>query len=211
MRMGMPDADAEANDRQRQRRCLAPAHSLTSLALGLFTFFAASAAILGSVGYLALHAVLPGGRVFGALPRMFRYHDAQPFQYIGLVAVTYGIIATAVALRWPRLAARHRPAVIVGILVATVLVASVPGGVLWKLHDMQAGYFTMGAEFWGDLLWGAATGLQAGWLVLALSLPYNLIGLLLGYLVTHAGLRLSASAAESRAAPSGGGSSSRVH
>jgi len=161
-------------------------------ALKLFTLFTASAFLLGSVGYLALHAVMPHGYVFGGLYRMFLYHESHPFQYIAVVAVTYGVIATASALRWPRLAGWRRSAAIVGIIVATVLVASVPGGVLWKIHDMQAGFFTTGARFWSDLLWGASTGLQAGWLVIALSLPYNIIGLILGYAVTHFGFRISA-------------------
>ncbi|MBM3845872.1 MAG: hypothetical protein FJ405_06260 [Verrucomicrobia bacterium] len=160
-------------------------------ALKLFALFTVGAFLLGSVGYLALHAVMPRGHVFGGLYRMFLYHESHPFQYIAVVALTYGVIATACALRWSCLAGWRRSAAIIGIIVATVLVASVPGGVLWKIHDMQAGYFTKGAQFWSDLLWGASTGLQAGWLVIALSLPYNIIGLILGYVVTHFGFRIS--------------------
>jgi hypothetical protein len=43
-----------------------------------------------------------------------------------------------------------------------------------------------------DLLWGASTGLQTGWLVIALSLPYNILGLIAGYVVTHFGFRIAA-------------------
>jgi len=138
---------------------------------------------------------MPRGHVFGGLYRMFLYHESHPFQYIAVVALTYGVIATGCALRLSRLAGWRHSAAIVGIIFATVLVASVPGGVLWKIHDMQAGYFTTGSRFWSDLLWGASTGLQVGWLVIALSLPYNIIGLILGYAVTHLGFRLSASVA----------------
>ena len=160
--------------------------------LKLFTLFATSAFLLGAVGYLALHAFMPQGHVFCGLYRMFLYHESHPFQYIAVVALTYGGVATACALRWSRLAGWRRSAAIIGTIVATVLIASVPGGVLWKIHDMQAGYFTTGARFWSDLLWGASTGLQVGWLVIAFSLPYNIIGLILGYGVTHFGFRIAA-------------------
>lgn len=163
--------------------------------LKLFTLFAVGAFLLGSVGYLALHAVMPHGYVYGRLSRMFLYHESHPFQYIAVVALTYGVIATACAFRWSRLAGWRRSAAIISIIVATVVIASVPGGVLWKIHDMQAGYFPPGARFWSDLLWGASTGLQVGWLVIALSFPYNIIGLILGYVVTHFGFRNSSALA----------------
>ncbi len=158
--------------------------------LRLFAFFATSAFVLGSLGYLALQAVMPRGYVFGRLYRMFLYHESHPFQYVAVIAVTYAGIATMCALRWPRLAGWPRFAAIVAIMVSTVLVASLPGGMLWKIHDMQAGFFTTGARFWNDLLWGASTGLQIGWLVIALSLPYNIIGLFAGYAVTRYGFRI---------------------
>ena len=165
-------------------------------ALQFFAFFTSSAFALGSVGYLALHMVLPQGYVFGGRYRMFLYHETHPLQYIAVVAVTYGSIATACVLRWSHLEGWHRFSAIVGIMIATVFVASAPGGVLWKIHDMQAGFFTMGARFWSDLLWGALTGLEVGWLVIALSFPYNIIGLIVGYTVTLFGYRIGAPAAQ---------------
>lgn len=50
---------------------------------------------------------------------------------------------------------------------------------------MQAGYFTEGARFWRDLWWGAKGGLLFGWFVILISIPYNLIGLLIGGLLLH--------------------------
>jgi len=160
----------------------------------LFAYFAASAFVLGAAGYLVLHAVMPDGYVFGDLSRMFLYHEEHPFQYIAIVALTYASIATPCAARWSRFVDWRRFVLIVGIIVATILVASVPGGVLWKIHDMQAGFFTTGTRFWNDLLWGASTGLQTGWLVIALSLPYNIIGVITGYTVTNYGLKIGAQA-----------------
>jgi hypothetical protein len=163
-------------------------------AFRLFAYFAASAFLLGAIAYLALHAIMPHGRVFGTWSRMFAYHEAHPFQYIAIIALTYASIATPCAVRWARLAGRRRIALIAGIIVATIIIASVPGGVLWKIHDMQAGFFTTGARFWGDLLWGASTGLQTGWLIIALSVPYNIIGVIIGYAVTNHGFEIEARA-----------------
>ncbi len=163
-------------------------------ALKLFAFFAASAFLLGAAGYMALHTDRPHGHVFGALPRMFLYDEDHPFQYLSVVAITYALIATACVLRWPCLVGWRRTLAIFAIMVATVLVASIPGGILWKIHDMQAGFFTTGARFWSDLFWGASTGLQVGWLVVLLSLPYNIIGLVAGYAVTSFGFKICAPA-----------------
>jgi len=141
---------------------------------------------------MGLHAVLPDGRVFGALPRMFLYHESHPFEYIALVALTYGVVVTVCVHRFPPLHGWCRGIAICGIMLTTIILASVPGGVLWKIHDMQAGFFTKGARFWGDLLEGAFTGLQIGWLILALSFPYNAIGLLVGYRVTAYAFKIGA-------------------
>ena len=160
--------------------------------LPLVAYLALTAFTRASLGYLALHAAAPQGHVFGSLFRMYLYHEAHPFQYIALITTTYALIATACIHRWPHLAGWRRAFAIVGIIGATILVASAPGGALWKIHDMQAGHFTTGARFWRDLLWGASTGLELGWLILALSAPYNIIGLILGYALTHLGFKLAA-------------------
>jgi hypothetical protein len=162
--------------------------------LNLFSYFASSAFGLAAVVYLVLHAVMPRGFVFGTLSRMFMYHEAHPFQYIAIVALTYACVATAFVMRWPQLAGWRRCYAIVGIIAATILLASLPGGMLWKIHDMQAGYFPTGAGFWSDLFWGATAGLQVGWLVIALSLPYNIFGLAIGYAVTSYGFKIGAKA-----------------
>lgn len=123
---------------------------------------------------------------------MFMYHEAHPFQYITIVALTYGVVATVCVICWPKLTGWRLRIAIVSIMLVTIIAASVPGGVLWKIHDMQAGYFPTGAKFWNDLLWGASTGLQGGWFVIGLSFPYNIIGLIAGYAVTLSGFRLGA-------------------
>jgi hypothetical protein len=163
-----------------------------SRAFRLCGYFAASAFLLGASGYLALHAVLPRGYVFGSLYRMLLYHEAHPFQYIAVVALTYAAIATPCAIRWSGSSGWRRTLLIIGVMVASIFAASVPGGILWKIHDMQAGFFTSGSRFWNDLLWGAWTGLEIGWLVIALSLPYNIVGFVSGYAVTNYGFKIGA-------------------
>lgn len=158
--------------------------------LTLFFFFSVSCFAAGCVGYLVLRLVMPGGWVFGALYRMFLYHWEHPFQYIILVSVVYGLIASvfAIGLRNRRKTSRLAVFSIVGL---TIFAASPLGGVLWVIHDMQAGYFTEGARFRRDLLWGALEGLKSGWLVILLSIPYNLFGLAAGYFVTAHGFKLA--------------------
>ncbi|MEM9079105.1 MAG: hypothetical protein AAGC74_00245, partial [Verrucomicrobiota bacterium] len=53
--------------------------------------------LLGSLGYLVISRLL--GAAFGGLFRMFMYHETHPFQYIGIVAIVFGIIGAA----WVRL------------------------------------------------------------------------------------------------------------
>ena len=116
---------------------------------------------------------------------MFMYHDEHPLQYIAVVSIVFGVIGTfwlrvfGHSIRWKRWIS------IIAAIVLTVVIASVPGGILWKIHDMQAGYFPPGVRFWDDLLWGAKEGLLIGWLVIVASIPYNLLGLGIGVLVLH--------------------------
>ncbi len=159
-------------------------------ALKLFGYFALSAFVLSSVVYFVMHSISP--YVFAGLFRMFMYHESHPLQYIAIVAITYAVIATVCVLRLPKLTRWRQRAAIVAIMLLSVIMASVPGGILWKIHDMQAGFFTTGERFWSDLFWGASTGLSVGWMVIALSIPYNVIGLIVGYRVTGYGFNLAA-------------------
>jgi hypothetical protein len=156
----------------------------------LFCYFTLSCFSAGSIGYFFLILIMPKGWVFGALYRMFLYHWEHPYQYISLVAVIYGLVAASFAL-----ALRHRNKIsgwiIFFVMFLTIAIASPAGGLLWVFHDMQAGYFTEGQRFWADLGWGALEGLKSGWLVILLSIPYNLFGLEAGYFVTLYGFRLA--------------------
>lgn len=155
----------------------------------LFAYYSLICFTAGSLGYYLLRLVMPEGWVFGALYRMFLYHWEHPLQYIALISIVYATTASAAAL-----ALRHRPRIsrwtIFAVIVISVFAASPLGGVLWVIHDMQAGYFTEGSRFWGDLLWGALVGIKCGWLIILLSVPYNILGLVGGYFATEYGFRL---------------------
>ena len=156
----------------------------------LFIYFTASAFSLTSIVYLMLSSLMPDGHIFGVLYRMFLYHHSYPLQYIAVYSLTYAIVATVVCLIWPKLIGWRRSVTILSIILFTVFAASVPGGILWKIHDMQAGYFPEGSRFWNDLLWGASSGLEIGWFIILISVPYNIICLALLYFVTHYGFNI---------------------
>jgi hypothetical protein len=115
---------------------------------------------------------------------MFLYHIQHPYQYITVVAFSYGVIATLWAHSWGTQTGWKRGVCIIGVIGITIIMSSIPGGMLWAFHDMQAGFFPEGQQFWTHLMWGATTGLRLGWLIIAYSIPYNMIGIVLGYWLT---------------------------
>ena len=146
------------------------------------TSFACAAA-----GYGLLRALLPGHHVFGALYRMFLYHEAHPLAYIALCCGCYGPLAARATPLFGRCGRWQRAGVVALLALATVGVSSPLGGMLWYWHDMQAGYFP---AHWGStLLSGAWEGLVLGWLIVLLSIPYNVLGLLVCYGLLAAGAR----------------------
>lgn len=176
-----------------------PAKALPSVAgtraFKLFIYFGTCSYAFASVAYFILHRLLPDGHVFGMLHRMFLYHASHPYQYIAVATFTYSFVASCCIIKWPQAKGRWKAVLIIGILISSVFLASVPGGVLWKIHDMQAGFFPEWSRFWSDLYWGASTGLKSGWLILALSIPYNILCLIAGYTITHFGFRIHAKTA----------------
>ena len=150
-----------------------------------FVWIFASLFVFSSGVYALLHEVLGMHAVFGSMYRMFLYHYQHPFQYIAIFCAVYALGAALLVTCKPNLAGRHQLLSIALLLLVTIALASVAGGVLWKIHDMQAGYFPPGDRFWSDLWWGARNGLLAGWFVLVASVPFNLICLAGFFYVTH--------------------------
>ena len=47
----------------------------------------------GLAGLYMLVSLLMEGSAFAGVPRMFVYHEQHPMQYIGIVAVSYALVA----------------------------------------------------------------------------------------------------------------------
>lgn len=159
--------------------------------LKIFLFYQVSSFLVGAAIYTIAARALELRWVFGSLYRMFEYHMEHPFQYVFVVSVCFASVATGYACKVSASVGWKRRIRILAILVASIVVASVPGGVLWKVHDMQAGYFPQGMKFWSDLAEGAVLGLQLGWLIVLLSFPYNLCCAFVAYWLVVGGMRLA--------------------
>lgn len=155
----------------------------------LFTFYFVAAFVTGSAGFYSLKLLMPDRDVFGALYRMFLYHENHPLPYIAVVALTYAAVATAAEIRWRHFTGRKRRILIVTIIIVSIIIASIPGGMLWVVHDMMAGFIPSFERSVNYLFWGALTGLQVGWIIVGASLPYSLFGALAGYIITYQGFK----------------------
>lgn len=142
-----------------------------------------------TAGYYLLWLVLPGHQVFGALYRMFLYHNAHPVAFIALVCLCYGPLAAGAARAFSRRGQRGRVMVTLLVIVLTTGISSPLGGMLWYWYDMRAGYFPAD---WGRILLvqGSLDGWAVGWLVMLLSIPYSWLGLPVCYYLLQAGNRL---------------------
>ncbi len=133
---------------------------------------------------------MPDGAVFGSWFRMFEYHYQHPYQYIAIVAVAYGLTAAAWARFLGHLTGVKRMVSIVAVMLGALILASVPGGLLWGIHDVQAGFVPPSPVLRRNLMWAATTGLTFSWVIIGLSIPYNILGCVTGYAVTHFGQKI---------------------
>jgi len=149
-------------------------------------FFWSTSALLAIGVYYILWLIMPSHRVFGAFFHMNLYHYRYPVPYILIVCFFYGIVATLFTDRFVRQTQLRQIITTLIIVILTVLISSPFGGMLWHYHDMQAGFFP------GD--WkrkmvknGIRDGLSIGWFIIAISIPYNIIGILICYYLTRKG------------------------
>ncbi len=141
------------------------------------------------LGYYLLKFIMPNDYVFGMYYRMLLYHYEYPIGYILIPCIIYGLLCMYFMNRlqtgnsWMRL-------FFVGIIVfLTVLISSPLGGMLWQYHDMNAGYFP---DDWllKMIIKGSIMGFQFGWLIIALSIPYNILGIIISYFITSKGINI---------------------
>ncbi len=151
-------------------------------------FFWLASVLLATAGYYLLWLVMPRHRVFGALFRMIQYHNQYPIPYILIPCFCYGLIATALAESF---LAQHfwgQVAMTVLIVILSMLASFHYGGMLWHLHDMEAGFFP---QQWQEKLIknGFNDGPYGLW-VIAFSIPYNLLGAIVCFFLTRKGASL---------------------
>ena len=147
----------------------------------LLFFYWLTAFTIAVLGYYLLGLV--SKRVFGSWYRMICYHYGHPIQYIAIPVFFYGIVATWFTQKFYH--SNRKPAFTFFIVLLTIVLSSPFGGMLWHFHDMQAGWFP---KNWIDKLLGGFTeGLGIGWLLILLSFPYNIIGVVIAYFLTDYG------------------------
>lgn len=152
-------------------------------------FFWIASFVLATIGFYLLNLIIPARYIFGSLYRMYQYHLQHPIQYIAIPCFFYGIIATILSNRFSRQGTGGQIMLAIIITALTIIISSPFGGMLWHLHDMQAGYFPHGwmRKMIND---GFALGISFGWQIIVLSVPYNLIGLVGCFFLTRKGSNL---------------------
>jgi hypothetical protein len=142
-----------------------------------------------TLGFYLLWLVMPRHEVFASWFRMLPYHNQHPVSYILLPCFFYGCIATVFANRFRRQGKAGQLFTTLLIALLTLLFSSPAGGMLWHFHDMQAGYFPSN---WVRYLVvnGFSMGISTGWLIIGLSLPYSLFGIIVCFYLTRTGAAL---------------------
>lgn len=152
-------------------------------------FFWVISFTLAIVLYYIMWTIMPNNYVFGALNKMFLYHWQHPISFIAIPCFFYGIIATILADTFSKLNIFKRILLTIGILVLTIMISSPFGGMLWHYYDMKAGYFPSN---WLEKMirMGFEWGLEVGWLIIILSIPYNIICSIASFFLTKKGSEL---------------------
>ncbi len=101
----------------------------------------------------------------------------------------YGIFATVFTKSFRNKNTSGRILITIAIVVFTILLSSPFGGMLWHFHDMQAGYFPED-WFYKMIYKGFSWGIEIGWFIILLSMPYNIICVIGCYFLTKKGVEL---------------------
>lgn len=153
----------------------------------LFYFIASFA--LATALYIILWLIMPRHYVFGSLYRMNKYHVGYPISFIAIPCFFFAISATFFTTNFLKKSVKRQVLITALILSITVIVSSPFGGMLWHYYDMKAGFFP---ENWVEimLIQGTKWGLQGGWLIVILSIPYNIMISVIFYFLIKKGSEL---------------------
>lgn len=170
----------------------------------LFLFSLAGSFAVWSATAALLRAVWPGRDVFAAAYGMIMYPEAHPYAFIGVVSVAFACVAAIAGPALARLSGGRRVAALVGVVVGAVVVAGVPGGLLYTALDIQAGFVPPSYTLRANLMSNAMNGLMLGPILAVMSVPFSVVALLAGVGVLHAGLRMANREARDPEPTSGG-------
>ena len=150
-------------------------------------FAACFAAASAGYGIFAVLSYMLFGRVvvFGAAPRMFLYHWEHPFQYIAVAAASYAVVGTCWSVFRDGTVVGWRRCVQIWLVIFASLALATPfGSALYSYHDMLAGFipYNWRAKLAKDIMLGLANTP----LIMLLSAPYSVLGLVAGYYITRA-------------------------
>lgn len=159
--------------------------------LRLFLFCGAASFAAWSAICALLHAVWPDRPVFSTLYRMITYHESHPYAFIAVVSVVFACVAAAAGPAVARLSGGRRIAALVGVVVVAVVLAGIPGGLLYMLLDIRAGFVPPSYTLRANLVRSATDGLVLGPFIAAFSVPFNILALGAGVGVLHVGLRIA--------------------
>lgn len=146
--------------------------------------------IISVIIYYVLWLIMPNHSVFGALMLMYLYHYEYPINFISIPCFFFGIFATMFTDRFIKKPTGSRVVLLMLILFLTVLFSSPIGGMLWHYYDMQAGFFP---KNWLTkiITIGTEEGLEVGWFIVLISIPYNVIIAVSWYFLMLKGSRLN--------------------
>ena len=145
-----------------------------------FIFFLLTSLLSALSGYFILDSLLPDHMVFGRYYRMPLYHFETYFGFIIICCLFYTLISTCALKYFCRTANNRRLVIFILILLITFALSSMVGGMYWHYLDMRAGFFP---DSWVKkmVFHGVYDGLTYGWIIIALSLPYNILGIPVAY------------------------------
>ncbi|MEW6735477.1 MAG: hypothetical protein AB1489_29570 [Acidobacteriota bacterium] len=151
----------------------------------------------GSIIYYWLEALLRSSPVayqYGAL----NYVSEHPLQYIAVVCLPHALLTTIAAFKMNQriLYSGRQHRYIVLLLVASITISSVLGGVLWMCHDVLADqnlaydHSVSSTQQPARVIIGGILGLMLGPVVLATSYPLNIIGYMTGHIITNQAFKI---------------------
>lgn len=112
----------------------------------------------------------------------YSYHLAHPLQFIAIPCFIFSVLAVIFSNKFRKASVLKQILLTLLISFLTVLISSPLGGMLWHLHDMLVGYFPQN-WLWKLIRYGFREGIQLGWLIIVLSVPYNIIGIFTGFFI----------------------------